>query len=345
MVSQLVSAQGAAGWSVSTATPADARLSDGCAATGGRAHVWEPGPRPGPGLPRTLSALRAVVRAVDPDLVHLHSSMAGLCGRVVVRRQRATLFQPHSWSFWARGGPAGRGALAWERTGARWTDAVLCVGEDERRAGAAAGVRSRFVVVPNGVDLQHWAPGDREAARAALGLDDAPLVVCVGRLHRQKGQHLLLDAWPQVLAAVPDARLALVGSGPDADALQARRPARTCFAGGTEDVRPWLVAATVVAQPSVWEGMPLSVLEAMASARSVVATDVDGMRGLLGGGGVLVPRAPAALAEALVARLRDPAAADEEGRDGRRRAEQEHDGERRLAEVLELSWQLVEARR
>lgn len=341
----LLSAQAAAGWRVSLAAPEAPALAAQSRSTGGLAAVWAPGPRPGPRLGASLHALAEVVAAADPDVVHLHSSMAGLCGRLVVRRRRPTLFQPHSWSFWARGGAAAVAARRWERVAARWADVVLCVGPDERAAAGALGLATRVVVVPNGVDLLRCAPGDRSAARAALGCDGSPLVVCVGRLHRQKGQHLLLDAWPRVLEQVPGAALALVGDGPDEAALRARSSRRTVLAGRATDIRPWLTAADVVAQPSAWEGMPLSVLEAMACGRSVVATDVPGMRGLLGGGGVLVPREPGALADALVARLLDGAAADAEGARGRQRVERHHDESARVAEVLALTADLAGGRR
>ena len=62
---------------------------------------------------------------------------------------------PQAWSFFAVSGPV-RHARAWERLAARWTDAVLCVGEDERRLGQAAGIRARYEVMPNGVDLERF---------------------------------------------------------------------------------------------------------------------------------------------------------------------------------------------
>ena len=139
--------------------------------------------------------------------------------------------------------------------------------EDERRLGEASGIRGAFRVVPNGVDLEAIPFADAEeraAARARLELGDGPLVVCVGRLSRQKGQDVLLDAWPQVTARVSDARLVLVGDGPEREALEARVSGETTLAGERDDVADWLAAADVVALPSRWEGMSLALLEAMA---------------------------------------------------------------------------------
>jgi glycosyltransferase involved in cell wall biosynthesis len=145
----------------------------------------------------------------------------------------------------------------------------------------------------------------------------------------------LLDVWPRVRARVPGARLALVGGGEDGAALAARAVDGVMLTGERDDVPDWLAAATVVAQPSRWEGMSLSVLEALARARPVVATDVQGMAEAIGSAGAVVPLDdPAALAEAIAARLADPARADAEGRAGRERVERDHDRRRQLARLL-----------
>jgi glycosyltransferase involved in cell wall biosynthesis len=143
----------------------------------------------------------------------------------------------------------------------------------------------------------------------ALGAG-VPLVVCVGRLCRQKGQDLLLEAWPQVTARLPEARLVLVGDGPDAQALWAAAPRGVLFAGAAADPVRWYQAADVVVQPSRWEGMALAPLEAMACGRPVVLTDVGGARECLpevdAAHCVVPPGDAAALATALLRLLTDP---------------------------------------
>jgi len=149
----------------------------------------------------------------------------------------------------------------------------------------------------------------------------------VGRLCRQKGQDLLLAAWPRVRAAVPDARLVLIGDGPAQAELAAAAPPAVLFAGPAVDPRPWYAAADVVVLPSRWEGMALVQLEAMASARCVVATDTGGARELLpDAGAAVIPVGDVpALAGALAARLAEPRLAAAEGAAGRARACAEHD--------------------
>lgn len=282
---------------------------------GARVVRWDAGRAPGPSLARETAALARLVREVRPDLVHLHSAKAGLAGRLAVRGTLPTVFQPHAWSFDAVGGPTARAARAWERYAARWADRVLCVSDAERRAGLAAGVRARWAVVRNGVDLARFTPAaDPAAVRAGLpALSDAgpgtPLVVCVGRLCPQKGQDVLLRAWPAVAAAVPEARLVLVGDGPDRPRLLAGTPPGVLLAGAARDTLPWYQAADVVVLPSRWEGMALAPLEAMACGRPVVTTDVSGAREALhpdDADGCVVPVGdPAALAAALLRLLAD----------------------------------------
>jgi glycosyltransferase involved in cell wall biosynthesis len=323
----LASDQVERGFDVTLACPEEGELPELARAAGGRHYPWAASRSPGPGTAFETAALRRIVDAVSPDLVHLHSSKAGLAGRLVLRGRRPTVFQPHAWSFEAVNGVVGKAAAAWERAAARWAQVVVCVSEGERRRGEEAGVRAHFRVIRNGIDLDaipEASAEDREQARARLGLHPSePLVVCLGRLARAKGQDVLLRAWPAVRERVPEARLVLVGSGPDAKMLGRRAGAGVELVGERSDVLDWLAAADVVAQPSRWEAMSLALLEAMARGRSVVVTDVPGTSETLADvpGAVVPVDAPEPLAEAIAARLLDPARADAEGKENRRRAE------------------------
>jgi glycosyltransferase involved in cell wall biosynthesis len=305
----------ARGWDVVVACPSDGPLPGWLAGAGVRHRAWEASRSPGASTLAETRSLARLVADVDPDLVHLHSSKAGLAGRLAIRGRRPTVFQPHAWSFDAVTGPLRAATVAWERLGARWAHAVICVSEAERAAGADVGIDAEWHVVPNGVDLRTFRPSSRTLARARLGLDDAPTVVCVGRLCRQKGQDLLLDAWPAVRVAVPGARLELVGDGPDHAALAARRLPGVSLRGRRDDVPDWYSAADVVALPSRWEGMSLAVLEALACGASLVAADVTGVRESLPPDhrGLVPPDDTDALAGAVAARLVDSGLASEEG--------------------------------
>ncbi len=209
---------------------------------------------------------------------------------------------------------------------------------DQIARALSPAARSRMRRLAPGVNSAEFRPGvGGDELRAQLGLaPTTPVVVCGGRLVRRKGQDRLIDAWPAVRAAVPDARLLLVGSGPYGRSL--RRRARrlgvaeaVTFAGAVPAIAPWFDAADVFAMPSrsrlgglEVEGLGIVFLEAASCGKPVVAGDsggipdavVDGVTGHL-----VDPRSPAEIADRIVALLTDPARAATMGRAGRDRVE------------------------
>ncbi|NMI00081.1 glycosyltransferase family 4 protein [Pseudonocardia sp. K10HN5] len=323
-----VADQLARGWSVTVACPPGGRLAGDLTGLGRPPVHWPAARSPGPATAGEALRLARIVRRHDPDVVHLHSAKAGLAGRLAIRGRRPTLFQPHGWSWLAATGPTARAAMAWERVAARWAASLVCVGPGEQAQGRAAGIRGRWAVVHNGVDLAHFAPAgeqERAAARASLGVaPDVPLAVCLGRVTRQKGQDVLLDAWPAVRERTPRAELLVVGdhdAGPEAGRRMSTAPG-VRWRPAVTDVRPVYAAADVVVLPSRWEGLSLTALEALASGRSLVASDIPGLAEIVSPGtGALVPPDHAgALAAAVAARLDDPDRALAEGARSRERA-------------------------
>ncbi|WP_406399985.1 glycosyltransferase [Streptomyces uncialis] len=304
---------------------------------------WDATRSPGTALPSEIRALARLIARTRPGLVHAHSAKAGLAARLALRGRVPTVFQPHAWSFEAVEGTAARLARRWEVGAARWASRIVCVSEAERATGEAAGVRGHWTVVPNGVDTDRFRPeppahdvlprarrAPHDAPPALAGTDPrAPLVVCVARLCRQKGQDVLLRAWPEVVRRVPGARLALVGDGPDGERLRAGSPEGVIFAGAAEDPAPWYRAADLVVLPSRWEGMALAPLEAMACGRPVLLTDVAGARESLAPGHraycLVPPGDPAALARAAAGLLLDAPRRAALGAQGRRHVLTTHD--------------------
>ncbi|MFG2649049.1 glycosyltransferase [Streptomyces sp. NPDC048436] len=338
VVTDLVKSQLSAGMQVHVACPGSGLLPEAVRGLGSGTHHWAAARSPGPGVPGEVRRLARLVEAVRPDVVHAHSAKAGLAARLAVRGRIPTVFQPHAWSFEAVGGVSARLALRWERFGTRWATRVVCVSEAELRTGQRAGIDAHWSVIPNGVETERFWPVDARTARTALDLEgQAPLVVCVGRLCRQKGQDLLLRAWAAVTERMPLARLVLVGDGPDAAALRAQAPASVRFVGAARDATPWYQAADVVVMPSRWEGMALVPLEAMACGRPVVVTDVDGacesLPPELVPHGLVPPEDPEALARALLGLLDDPPLRASLGRAAHRHVLNTHDV-RRTADAV-----------
>jgi glycosyltransferase involved in cell wall biosynthesis len=328
-VGDLAKRQVAAGHEVVVCCPPTGDLPRWALEAGAIFEPWPATRSPGPQIVAEVKRLRLLLDGLTSDLFHLHSAKAGLVGRMVIRGRLPTVFQPHAWSWLAASGPVKGGALGWERRAVRWTDRIVCVSDEEARIGRRAGVAADYTVVANGVDLEGYpAAGEpeRRAARARLGVDAAPVVVCMGRLSRQKGQDVLLKAWEKVSTAVPGSVLYLVGDGPERADLERAAPESAIFTGAVPNAAEWLAVADVVALPSRWEGMSMVMLEAMATGRSVVATDVAGAAEALsdGAGAVVPPEDPQGLSSALIERLGNPDLAASEGRAGRMRAERDH---------------------
>jgi glycosyltransferase involved in cell wall biosynthesis len=341
----------AAGWNVVVACDPGSRCADLVRRQGGRVMAWRAERHPGVSVASEVRALRRIISETDPDLVHLHSSKAGLVGRIAIRGRLPTLFQPHAWSFDASAPKTlSKLALNWEQHAARWTDITICVSAAERERGSRAGIRGTTVVLPNVVDAERFRPPPhgspwRLAMRKRLGLTtDGPLAVCLGRLCRQKGQDLLLASWNQVKDMVPDAQLALVGDGPDRNQLALSAPSGVRFVGAVLDPVPWLQLADVVVVPSRWEGQALVILEALACGTAVVASDIPANKETMpSAAGAVVPVVDrTALASALIRRLvpEGRALTEAEGRVGRASVVTGHDpaaGARALTQLYARS--------
>ncbi|AWB81550.1 alpha-(1-2)-phosphatidylinositol mannosyltransferase [Corynebacterium yudongzhengii] len=253
---------------------------------------------------------------------------------------------------WAKA-PGARQLL--RRIGGR-VDVVTYISDyTRRRIQPALGDHPEYVALPSGVDTEYFQPIDpaeRAQIRSRHGFGAEPLVVCISRLVRRKGQDQLLRAWPEVMRRHPDARLVIVGEGPYRPRL--RRMARelpkraVTFTGAMERsaMRDLLAAADVAAVPARTrlggldvEGLGIVYLEAQAAGVPVIAGDSGGApETVRPDTGVVVPgRATDKLARAVAKLLDDPARRKEMGEAGRRHAVEAWSRERmakRLAEVL-----------
>jgi phosphatidyl-myo-inositol alpha-mannosyltransferase len=270
---------------------------------------------------RLASRLRAIYREARLDLVHIHCPLspmlplAGLRaadGWPVVGMFHATarsnlgyqLFQPYLRQEFAR------------------ITVPVAVSEPAREF-VGRYFPAAYHLVPNGVDLERFAP-------RRLPAGNRPTILALGRLDPRKGLEHLIDALPEVMRAVGPVRLLIAGDGPRRDFLRHRAmdraPGCVEFLGSVPPERTpelYATADCLCAPATRNESFGIVLLEAMASARPVVATDLSGYRRVVTAGetGWLVPPAnPPALARALVRVLQDPETARAMGEAGRERA-------------------------
>jgi glycosyltransferase involved in cell wall biosynthesis len=267
--------------------------------------------------------LTRLFRRERPQVVHASSSKAGVLGRLAAAATRVPVrfFTVHGWAFSAYSGAASLLYRVSDRLMAPLTTVTICVSEQELAAGLEAGTCSaeRSVVIHNAVDV---------AAAPRSGHDRlVPRLIAVGRLKAPKDFLTLVRA----LARLPEGGfdVMLVGDGPDRGEVEdeIRKlgvEGRVQLAGERSDVPALLADSDVFVLSSRSEGLPVSVLEAMAAELPVVASNVGGLGELVVDGqtGVLVPPGdPEALAEALGRLIGDRELRRRLGAAGRARAE------------------------
>ena len=268
-----------------------------------------------------LWSLWRLVRRGGFDIVHTHTSKAGILGRVAAWLARVPIIvhTPHGHVFYGYHGPVMTRVFIWlERWSARLTDRIIALtcadAEDHVRFGVAGA--ERFTVIHSGVDFSSCGktPVAREKVRAELGLEAGALAIgTLGRLTAIKGHTDLVRAFAEVRRQRGDARLVVVGDGEERGALiglaeELGLRERVRFAGWRDDVFGTLSALDIFAFPSLNEGMGKALVEAMYMGLPCVATRVGGIPEAVEDGrtGLLCPPGdPASLAEALFRMLTD----------------------------------------
>lgn len=293
-------------------------------------------------------AIAKLLREIEPDVVHTHSSKAGVLGRSASMSTGigARVHTPHTFAFLFDAMFSAPKRLLFrgiEKQLAKSTDRMIAVSQGEASTMIEAGVvaREKVCVVANGVDPERWS-GVPPASRQELGIPGSGVMVLVaGLLNSAKGQDLAIEALQQTRSS--EVYLALAGHGEDLESLQALAVSlgveqRVRFLGWRDDVPALVAAADIVLLPSRWEGMPYVVLEAMAAARPVVATRVDGATDLVvpGQTGELVDvQDVAGIAQALD-RMAELSA--------QRRAELGHAGEARIRSAYSIEHMVAATR-
>jgi sugar transferase (PEP-CTERM/EpsH1 system associated) len=302
--------------------------------------------------PRLLAQLYTLFRRERPDIVHTHA-WGTLCeGYVAARTARVPrIVHGEHGTMETRPRNVRVQRWVWNRL-----DRVLSVSERlaDRMAKEVDFPRERIETIRNGVDLRGWSAGNRDAARADLGVDPADiLVLTVGRLVPVKNHAMLVEAIARTRQAGLRCRLAIAGDGPLHGALAAQVEAlglggAVALLGARHDLPDVLAAADIFALSSDSEGMSNTIIEAMAAGRPVVATDVGGNSELVIADetGLLVTAGDAeSMANGLRTLAADPARREAMGAEGKQRAEREFSLERMLEEYQHMYRDVAASRR
>lgn len=269
-------------------------------------------------LPAFLSII-TYIRRHNIDVIHTHLLASDFMGRIAgFLTRRPVISTVHNSRKDLDLEPLRRKIMQ------RWTARLMCskliVVSDLIHDEIADWFRmppGRVVVIPNGVDMNRFYRGpefDRAAIKRSLLGGEFPLITNVARLVPEKGQSYLVEAVRIVTKIRPDARFILLGDGPLRSALEAQAQSlnvsnKIIFTGFRSDVADVLAASDIFVLPSLREGMPVSLLEAMAADCPSIGSDVGGVGQTLrhNVNGLMVPPADAqALADAILQYLENP---------------------------------------
>ncbi|QNE38268.1 glycosyltransferase family 4 protein [Hymenobacter sp. NBH84] len=281
------------------------------------------------------------------DIVHAHGTRAGSNTFWAAKRLGLPIiYTVHGWSFHVDQQPLVlRIRQLGEKLLLKQASVTVCVSESNYQDGLAFSDMRRAVVIKNGVDLTKYDPARSFTdIRAELGLPaNRVLIGYIARITVQKDPFTLLRAIALLPADIP-ATFLLVGDGDlKAAAVQLAQElqlgSRVVFLAARQDIPDFLRALDIYCLPSLWEGLSLGLLEAMAMGKAVVATAIDGTREVIQDtiNGLLIPaRSPEKLAEALTKLIGDETLRRELGREARQTVQMEFNAVTMTRQVEQL---------
>jgi glycosyltransferase involved in cell wall biosynthesis len=276
----------------------------------------------------STGAVATLLADINPDVIHNHMYRAELVGtRAAIALGEAGHRRPYVVSTVHSSRIRSEEDRQELRILTPQSDQLIAVSRAiEAKIAAEGRIGAPVELIYNGVDLERYNVTEPCCTyREEYGIEpDAVVVGVVARLEPEKGHPTLLEAWPAVLRAVPNATLLVVGEGSRREELERQAASlriahRVVFTGRRDDVPEVTAALDVAVLPSYREAQGLSILEAMALSRPVVASRVGGIPEVIEDGvsGLLVPpRDPTALAEAIICLLTNHPLADMIGRRG-----------------------------
>jgi glycosyltransferase involved in cell wall biosynthesis len=282
-----------------------------------------------------VAEIRNIVAEGDYDIVHTHSSVAGVVGRIAAAAAGTPVIVHHVHGWGLRDSMPRMARMVYlslERLCASFTDRLIVVAKPDIQKGLAhrIGKAEQFVLIYNGIELDEFRRQiDAQRMRSELGLEpDSKLVGMIGRLDEQKNPLELIRTAAIVVGAYPGVQFLIVGDGPlrpDCERLIASLGLhkRVLLLGYRSDVPNILSILDLTVMSSLWEGLPIAFLEAMAAGKPIVANDVDGARDVVADGetGYLVPpHQLSEMAERILTLLNDEARCRDMGLNGQARS-------------------------
>ncbi|MCO6438668.1 MAG: glycosyltransferase family 4 protein [Phycisphaerae bacterium] len=304
---------------------------------------------------RARSDIRRLLKGINPDVVHTHSSKAGILGRDAAHGAGVplVLHTIHGMSFNRTQSPlVQRFYRMLEKRAARKTDVFICVADAMRQQAVAAGLgpAEKFITVRSGIETERYMPSEetRRHVRASWGLvEEATVIGTVARLFDNKGYEELIEAMPSIVARHPAARFVWVGDGRNRPVYERRLAdlglrdrVRILGLVRPEEIPGLIAGFDLLVHASRWEGLPRAVVQALLLEVPAVAFDIDGAPEVIREGetGWVVPLGDvSALADAVVRLADNPQRRREFGRRGRSLCLHEFDW-RRMVEQLEKAY-------
>jgi glycosyltransferase involved in cell wall biosynthesis len=275
-----------------------------------------------------LLQLRALMRQGKYDLVHTHSSVAGVVGRLAALTARVPVIVHHVHG-WGLGEDLSIGTrvlyLSLERLCARFTERMIAVSRPTIQKGLAHRIcqKEKFVLIYNGIHLENFRQQiDEQRVRLELGLDPkCKLVGMIGRLDKQKNPLDFIRAAAMVVKDYPQVQFLIAGDGslrPECESLinELNLQGRFFLLGFRNDINKILPILTLTVLSSLWEGLPVVFQEAMSAGKPIVANNVDGASDVVVDGetGYLVtPHQPQEMAERILYLLNNDKLCEEMG--------------------------------
>ncbi len=298
--------------------------------------------------PRSITRLVKIFSEQKADIVHFHNSLPVFSGvpAAILARVPAKLMTEHSIYYPGKAG--GNLSTSMYFNLRRRLDMVIACSEEVRESHQPELDTARTVTIVNGVDIDHF-----KSSTEIQGSDPGTFHIgSIGSLTIQKGYSNLVQAVKLLSDRDVPAKLTFIGDGPLREELEQQATEsgiidRVVFAGTTSDVMQVLPSFDVVAGSSLREGLPLSVLEAMAAGLPVVTTDVGGNKEAIinGSTGILVPAGdPSALAEALETLWKDTEKRVAMGKAGRSRVEEHFSAQNMVTATEKIYESILEGR-